>query len=42
MSDWMEKVHAHADGELSFGEKGEIDGLLASDRRAAAEQRFQY
>jgi hypothetical protein len=40
MSDWIEKVHAHADGELSADEKAEVDALLASDARAAAEHQW--
>jgi hypothetical protein len=40
MSDWLEQVHAHADGELSGAEKGEVDALLARDPRAAAEHQW--
>lgn len=40
MNDWLEKVHAHADGELSGAEKGEVDALLAQDPRAAAEHQW--
>jgi hypothetical protein len=40
MNDWLEKVHAHADGELSGAEKGEVDALLARDPQAAAEHQW--
>lgn len=40
MSDWMDKVHAHADGELAGDEKVQVDALIASDPRAAAEHQW--
>jgi hypothetical protein len=40
MSDWFEKVHAHADGELDKVEKAEVEAVLARDPRAAAEHQW--
>ncbi len=40
MSDWLEKVHAHADGELDAKESAEVEAVLASDPRAAAEHQW--
>ena len=37
MSDWIDKVHALADGELSDAEKAEAQHMVASDPKAAAE-----
>ena len=37
MSDWIDKVHALADGELSEAEMAEAQHLVASDPKAAAE-----
>lgn len=40
MSDWIEKVHALADGELGEAEKAEAVHAVASDPRAAAEHEW--
>ena len=40
MSDWLEKVHAHADGELDAKDAAEVERLLAEDPRAAAEHQW--
>ena len=40
MSDWLEKVHAHADGELDTKDAAEVERLLAEDPRAAAEHQW--
>lgn len=40
MSDWLEKVHAHADGELEQADRADVERLLASDPKAAAEHQW--
>lgn len=40
MSDWIEKVHAHADGELNEAEAAEVQRVLESDPSAAAEHQW--
>ena len=37
MTDWLEKVHAYADGELDPAEKAEVERLIQDDPRARAE-----
>jgi anti-sigma factor RsiW len=40
MSDWLDKVHAHADGELDAQERAEAEAILSQDPRAAAEHQW--
>jgi hypothetical protein len=40
MSDWLEKIHAHADGELDQEESAEVDALLAQEPSAASEHQW--
>ncbi len=40
MSDWIEKVHAHADGELNDIEAAEVQRIMAEDPQAAAEHQW--